>query len=96
MRVEGSDTAALLRPAPAEASKVAAGPSFEDRLGDLLRAADGDQKAAETEAKKIADGTGDGLDAMLALSKADQSLRFVAELRNRGLEAFQEIMRLQV
>jgi len=96
MRIEGSEVA-LLRPRVSE-SPVGVGStsSFAERLGDLLRSASDDQRAAETEAQKVAAGTGDGLDAMLALSKADLSLRLVAELRNRGLEAFQEIMRLQV
>lgn len=96
MRIDGLAVADL-RPRVAEAPAGAErGASFAERLGDLLRAASDDQRVAETEAQEVAAGTGDGLDAMLALSKADLSLRLVAELRNRGLEAFQEIMRLQV
>ncbi len=96
MKIDGFESATLLPRTPAPTSGTGRDARFAERLGELLRAASDDQRTAETEAQKIAAGTGDGLDAMLALSKADLSLRLVAELRNRGLEAFQEIMRLQV
>lgn len=96
MRIDGPEFAALRPRIPEPPAGAERGINFAERLGDLLRAASEDQRAADTEAQKVAAGTGDGLDAMLALSKADLSLRLVAELRNRGLEAFQEIMRLQV
>jgi flagellar hook-basal body complex protein FliE len=42
----------------------------------------------------MANGQVDTVEAVLALSKADLTLRHLVALRNRVLEAFQEVMRL--
>ncbi len=76
----------------------AAGPvgHFADRLIDLVREADRAQKHAEAQATQLAAGEGDTVETMVSLAKADLSLRLVTQLRNRVLEAYQEVMRLQV
>ena len=54
------------------------------------------QLEAERQTREIVAGRGDTLEGILAITKAETSLRFLLTLRNRGLEAFQEIMRTQV
>lgn len=44
----------------------------------------------------VADGKGDLQDTMVALEKADVSFRFMMQVRNKVLEAYQEIIRMQV
>ena len=41
-------------------------------------------------------GRGDALAAVMAISKADLSLRLLSGIRNRALEAFNEIIRMPV
>lgn len=69
---------------------------FAERLGALLTEADRAQQDAETQARALAEGEGDTVETMLALSRAELSLQLVTQVRDRALEAYQEIMRLQV
>ena len=48
------------------------------------------------QARALAEGEGDTVETMLALSRAELSLQLVTQVRDRALEAYQEIMRLQV
>jgi len=67
---------------------------FLERLGEAFESADADQKSAEAQARKLAAGKGDVVETMIGLTRADLSLRFAVQMRNRALEAYQEIMRL--
>lgn len=69
---------------------------FASVLSDALREANGVQQAAETEARALAAGRGDALAAVMAVSRADLSLKFITGIRNRALEAFNEIIRMPV
>lgn len=95
-----SGAAAGTRAAGAEAAagsaEPAAGSAFADLLQGAVQQASSDQWQAERTARDFVEGKGDVIDAMLAASHADVSLRFVVTLRNRILDAYQEIMRLQV
>ncbi len=70
--------------------------SFADALGSVLSRANADLRNAEGSAEALARGETDVVETMIALSRADLSLRLVLSLRNRALEAYQEVMRLQV
>ena len=73
------------------------GPAGFGRLvAKAVEEANREQLTAESEARALAAGKGDVVDAMVALSRADLALRFVVSLRNRAVEAYNEIMRLQV
>ena len=67
---------ALASPAPGE--------GFAERLKGVFAEADALQKSAEQEADTLAAGEGSTVDTMIALSRADLSLRFVVALRNRA------------
>ncbi len=69
---------------------------FANALVDALREANNTQKNAENEARELAAGKGDSLAAVMAVTKADISLRFITGIRNRALEAFNEIIRIPV
>lgn len=99
MKLEGLDLAsAALRGANAQTGGKASAvySDFAAKLSELVRGADADQKIAEQNAADLAADRGDVVETMVALSKAELSLRTVSEVRNRALEAFHEIMRLQV
>ena len=69
---------------------------FSDHMKTALENANRELTAAETQARQIAEGKGDIVEAVMALSKAELSLRHVVSLRNRVLESYQQIMRLQL
>ena len=80
----------------AAAPRAAAGGGFAKRLGALLEDADRVQKEAEAQARALAAGQGDVVETMVALSHAELSLQLVTQVRDRALEAYHEIMRMQV
>lgn len=54
------------------------------------------QKADQTIQQLVGEGKGDLQETMIALEKADVSFRLMMQIRNKLLEAYQEIMRMQV
>ena len=81
--------------------KVSPKGSATERFSDVLSKLISDVNAAQTDAdqatKGIATGSSEDLHrVMIALSKADLSMRLLVEVRNRALEAYQEIARLPV
>ncbi|HEX9663970.1 MAG TPA: flagellar hook-basal body complex protein FliE [Candidatus Binatia bacterium] len=54
------------------------------------------QKADQAIQQLVGEGKGDLQETMVALEKADVSFRLMMQIRNKVLEAYQEIMRMQV
>jgi flagellar hook-basal body complex protein FliE len=54
------------------------------------------QKADQAIQQLVGEGKGDLQETMIALEKADVSFRLMMQIRNKVLEAYQEIMRMQV
>ncbi len=79
-----------------EAAPVVSGKPFGDRVRDTVLAADSDVRAAERAATDLAAGESDIVETMLAISRAELSLNEVVAFRNRFLEAYREIMSLQL
>ncbi len=70
---------------------------FGKVLSDAITAVDDSQKAAIRYDEKVATGEIDNLhDAMIAAQKAEITLNFALQIRKQVLEAYQELMRLQV
>ncbi len=78
------------------ASADGASVPFAAELRSAFADANAAVNAAEEQGTRLAAGETDVIETMVALGKADLSLRFVTALRNRALEAYREIMRLQV
>ncbi|MCP3983622.1 MAG: flagellar hook-basal body complex protein FliE [bacterium] len=72
------------------------GVPFAEHVKTAIQEANRELGEAETQARQLAEGKGDIVEAMMALSKAELSLRHVVSLRNRVLESYQQIMRLQL
>jgi flagellar hook-basal body complex protein FliE len=70
--------------------------TFADALGEAIRAVDGQQIAADQESAKLAMGGGNLHEVALSLEKADLSLRVATKVRNRMVDAYQEIMRMSI
>jgi flagellar hook-basal body complex protein FliE len=80
------------RPAVGGASQ----PGFSDALGKALASVEELQQAADRESDALAHGGGNLHEAALALEKADVGMRLATKVRNRFVEAYQEIMRMNV
>jgi flagellar hook-basal body complex protein FliE len=83
------------RPGAFEGGAAPEGPGFGERLADAVRATDLEQQRAEAATTALAEGRSDDLHGtMIALQRADVSLRLAANVRNRAIEAYREVMRM--
>ena len=71
--------------------------SFSSTVRDALEAVSDAEHQADAIAVDIASGGNSGVhDLMIATAKASLSVDLLVQTRNRALEAYQEIMRMQV
>lgn len=77
----------------AEAQKGDFGSHLKNALGEVN---DLQQQANQAIEQLVGEGKGDLQQTMVALEKADVSFRLMMQIRNKVLEAYQEIMRMQV
>ncbi len=78
------------------ATPAATGPSFSEVLGGAIGKVDALQTQADAESDKLALGGGNLHETALALEKADVALRVLTKVRNKVVEAYQEVMRMSV
>ena len=72
-------------------------PSFSDMLSAAIRDVNGLQKAAEAKNIDLAAGRVEDLsEVMIAAQKAALALQLTVQVRNKVVEAYQEIMRMQM
>lgn len=82
---------------PARATQGTDGASFATMLKDSLREVNSLQQAAGDAKAAYAKGENANLhDTMIAIQQADVSFRMLMQVRNRIVEAYQEILRMQV
>lgn len=71
--------------------------NFSDYLTDALAKVDSLQKEADAASIGLATGEIDDMHtAMVALEKADLSMSLAVEVRNKALDAYHEMMRMQI
>ncbi len=71
--------------------------SFLDHLKEGIKDVNRLQKNADKMTVEVAAGKSENLhETMLALTQAELSFNLMVQVRNKGLEAYQEIMRMQV
>jgi flagellar hook-basal body complex protein FliE len=74
----------------------AAGASFGDRLRDVLGTVDGSTADANAAIGRMLDGTGDVHEAVIALQRADTMLQLTVQIRNKIVQAYQDVMRMPI
>lgn len=80
-----------------QSSAQSEGDSFAVTLKDAIQQVNELQKSADVKAQELATGkTDDIAGVMLATEKADIALRTMVQVRNKIIDAYQEIMRMQV
>lgn len=69
---------------------------FAQSLGDALQKVDELQVSADVQAERVAMGGGNLHEMSLALEKADVGMRLAMKVRNKIVDAYQEIMRMGI
>jgi flagellar hook-basal body complex protein FliE len=94
-----SSSATPIAPAAPGAKPAAtegASANFGDSLAKLVNSVETSDQAANTAVQGMIDGTGDVHDAMIALQRAELTLQLTVQVRNKLVQAYQDIMRMPV
>ena len=84
-------------PAGAGAPAAPTENTFGKMVTDLLGEANAQQIGADKAVENLITGKTDSVhDVVLAVAKADLTFRLVLEVRNRLVDAYQEVMRMQL
>ncbi len=79
------------------APQPSAGADFGRMLGDDISKVDAGLKAADEQLRAMAAGKDVAVhDVMISMEKARMDLMFMVEVRNRFVDAYQELMRMQL
>jgi flagellar hook-basal body complex protein FliE len=78
------------------AAGAADGASFGDSLSDLLGSVDKSAGEANDAVAKMLNGTGDANEAVVAMQKSDLMLQLTVQVRNKLVQAYQDVMRMPV
>ncbi len=74
-----------------------AGPSFADTLAEAVQNVNQLHLDSDRRAQELATGKSDDIaGVMIATEKADIALRAMVQVRNKIIDAYQEIMKMQV
>lgn len=85
----------LAGPKVAPAQQI--GSKFADALKDSISQVNQAQLNADHAAEQVAAGESKNLhEAMIKIEEAELSLRLMVQVRNKAVEAYQEVMRMQV
>jgi flagellar hook-basal body complex protein FliE len=83
-------------PTAAKDDAGAGGSGFSDALGRVVQAVESSEAQANTAVSGMLTGSTDVHDAMIALQKADLTLQFSVQIRNKLVQAYNDIMRMPV
>lgn len=71
--------------------------SFGDTLKAAVNSVNELQKTADVKMEELATGKAESIpDVMIAAEKADIALKLMVQVRNKIIEAYQEVMKMQV
>ncbi|MFW5973428.1 MAG: flagellar hook-basal body complex protein FliE [Bacteroidota bacterium] len=73
------------------------GSSFGDTLKDAVSQVDGQQKSADSQIEAFVAGEQENVhEVMISMNQAKLSFQLMTEVRNKALETYHELMRMQV
>ena len=70
--------------------------SFTDSLSNLIDSVNDSASTANTAVNDMVTGTGDVHHAMLALQRSETMLEITVQVRNKLMQAYQDIMRMPI
>ena len=87
----------LAEPQSQPAAKASGGGSFLDTLKDAVGKTNQAQLAADQATRDLSTGKSSNIhQAMVAVEEADISMRLLVQMRNKVMDAYETIMRMQV
>ena len=92
----GGGAGAPTQSAGVGSSPTDGGSSFADTLKQLVNGAENSSEQANTAVAGMLDKSVDVHDAMIALQRAEMSLQLAVQIRNKLVQAYQDIMRMPV
>ncbi len=97
MGIASLQKGAFKAPADGISSSAEPGENFAATLNQAINQVNQLHQTADLKAQQLATGKTDNVaDVMLAAEKADIALRVMVQVRNKIIDAYQEIMRMQV
>jgi flagellar hook-basal body complex protein FliE len=78
------------------AAAPGAGSRFTQALSRMLESTEQSGADANQKVGAMLDGSGDVHEAMIALQRAEMTLQLTVQVRNKLMQAYQEIMRMPV
>ena len=95
--ISGIGAAPAIAPVPAvSSSQTASSTGFSDTLEQVLGAVEESNGQANQAVSKMLDGSGDVHEAMIAMQKADTMFQLTVQIRNKIVQAYQDVMRMPV
>jgi flagellar hook-basal body complex protein FliE len=86
-----------MMPSPAAPAQAASGPaSFTKLLNEAVQQVNDVEKGSQGELQKFLSNESDLHSVMISLEKADLSFQVMMQVRNKIVQAYQEIMKSQV
>jgi flagellar hook-basal body complex protein FliE len=84
-------------PLPSEEKEKRVKSGFRELLEDFIEDVNKDQFDAKLAEEALVEGNVENIEELMyRIEKAELSLRLLVEIRNKALESYQEIMRMQV
>ncbi len=84
-------------PAPLDNAAPAGGPTFGTRVSEGLQELNGQLLSSQVDLQRLAAGEPTQLhEVMVRLEESRIALQLALQIRNRALEAYQDVMRMQV
>lgn len=100
MEISGSQRRALqneISQSPSISKSAVPGASFADTLGTAVQQVNQMQKTADKAMTDLATGKTDNVaDVMIQTEQADIAIKLMMQVRNKIIDAYQEVMKMQV
>jgi flagellar hook-basal body complex protein FliE len=96
LEMRSMQTEAMARPKPTASVQEVGAPSFSDMLGQAVNKVNDTQQASSQLAFEMGKSGIDLTDVMIAAQKSSVSFQAVTQVRNKLVQAYQDIMQMPV
>jgi flagellar hook-basal body complex protein FliE len=96
MAIDPIVSSALSVPSATPGAPAGSGSRFTQALNRLLESNEHATVDANEKVGAMLEGTGDVHEAMIALQRAEMTLQLTVQVRNKLMQAYQEVMRMPV
>jgi flagellar hook-basal body complex protein FliE len=90
------DPVSMLRMPPSPSVAAPAVSGFADALGQIIASTEASTAGANQAITAMVHGTGDVHDAMIAMHEAQTTFELTMQVRNKLIQAYQDVMRMTI